>query len=365
MNKFEYADDYISDKQIMIAVASFVIGVGILSMPQRLASVTMASDGWVSLLISGMGALIIAWSIARFCSKFPSQSFLTFATSIVTKPVAIVFTTLFAILSMNITALQVRQIADISKHYLLKETPLEVISLSFFLLIIYAVTCSRVGLFRLNTLFLPFVLVIAIFVIVFNMNEFKFGFLSPTLESNFSGYIEGTKHSLLSFGGFGMLWFYISLVRKPKKTPQMAAFGMLIPIVLYLMLYLACILVFGVSVTSNLQYPTIELAKIVEIPGGVFERFESIFFVIWIMAIFNTTAMALDIAVFALNSIFPNIDKFKIILVVSPLIYVISMYPQDIVQVASFGKIVSYSAILYPLFILFVLFIIAKIRRVT
>ncbi|GAE92401.1 spore germination protein [Gracilibacillus boraciitolerans JCM 21714] len=278
MKQFDYADGHISDKQIMVAVPSFIIGIGVISLPQKVASVTMAADGWISLLIGGIITIIITWSVAKLSSSFPNQSFLTFSSLIVTKPVAILLTFLFAAISLNITALEIRDIADISKHYLLRETPIEVISLTFFLIIIYAVANSRVGLFRLNALFLPFVLVIAIIVIVFNIKWFNIGHLLPAFETSISGYVEGVKQSVLSYAGFGILWFYIALVRKPEKTAQLAVFGLSIPIVLYLLLYITCILVFGNSATSNLHYSTVELAKTVIIPGGgILERFESIF----------------------------------------------------------------------------------------
>lgn len=364
MEKFEYADKHITDKQILVAIPSFVISTGILSLPQSLASDSLGSDGWISLLIGGLFAVSLTWAIAKLTSSFPNQSFLSFASLIVTKPVAIVLTFLFSIISLNVTAMQIREIADISKHYLLRETPVEVISLTFFLLIIYAVSSSRIGIFRLNTLFLPFILIIAIVIILFNIHLFNFGYLSPSFETGLNGYLYGVEHSMLSYAGFGLLWFYISLVKKPQKTPKMAAAGMLIPIILYILLYLACILVFGASVTSNLQYPTIELAKIVEIPGGILERFESIFFVIWVMAIFNTTTMSLDIAVFALNSIFKNISKIKITLFLAPIAYAIGMFPHNIIQVNALSRLVSFSTTSYSIFILILLFTIAKIRRV-
>ncbi|WP_208591119.1 GerAB/ArcD/ProY family transporter [Gracilibacillus suaedae] len=364
MKRFEYADEKISDKQILVAVPSFVIGIGILSLPQSIASITMASDGWVSLLIGGVITIIITWSVAKLSASFPHQSFINYASTIVTRPIASVLTFLFAIQATSITSLQVRQIADIAKHYLLKETPVEIISLTFLLLIIYAVAGSRIGLFRLNTMFLPFVLIVAAIVIVFNINWFDLAFLSPTFETSFSGYIEGVKNSVLSYAGFTILWFYITIVKEPKQTPKMAVLGMCIPVVLYIFLYLTCILVFGNSVTSNLQYPTIELAKILEIPGGILERFESLFFVIWIMAIFNTTAMTFDIAVLALHSIFANVGKMKVIFIIGPIAYVIGMYPQDLVQVSIFGSFIGYSSVLYTVFVTLLLFVIAKIRRV-
>ncbi|MGP4040780.1 GerAB/ArcD/ProY family transporter [Gracilibacillus sp. D59] len=364
MKRFEYADEKISDRQILIAVPSLVIGIGILSLPQSLASVTMASDGWVSLLIGGVIALIITWSVAKLSASFPNQSFISYSSAIVTRPVAIVLTFLFATLSAGITALQIRQLADIAKHYILKETPVEIISFTFLLLIIYAVSGSRVGLFRLNTMFLPFIFFVAVLVIVFNIKWYNLGLLSPAFETSFSGYMEGIKNSVLSYAGFIILWFYITLVKEPKNTPKSAVLGMCIPIVLYLSLYITCILVFGNAVTSNLRYPTVELAKLVEIPGGILERFESLFFIIWIMAIFNTTSMVLDIAVLALNSIFENIGKIKLIFIIAPIVYVTSMMPQDLVQVSSFASFIGYSSVLYTVFVAILLFTIAKIRRV-
>ncbi|MGN8648011.1 GerAB/ArcD/ProY family transporter [Gracilibacillus sp. HCP3S3_G5_1] len=364
MKTFEYADEKISDKQILIAVPAFVIGIGILSLPHSIASVTMASDGWVSLLSGGLVTILITWSVAKLSASFPNQSFITYSSVIVSRPLAILLTFMFGILSMFVTALQIRQIADISNHYLLIETPIEIISFTFLLLIIYAVAGSRIGLFRLNTLFLPFVLFIAVVVMVFNINLFNPNFLLPMFQTDFNGYVEGFKNGILSYTGFGILWFYITLVRKPEKAPRMAVFGICVTIVLYLSLYLTCIMVFGNAVTSNLQYPTIELAKIVEIPGGVLERFESLFFVIWIMAIFNTTAMAFDITVLAINSIFTNMVKIKLILIIAPIIYVTSMYPQDLIQVSTFASYIGYSSTFYTSFVVILLFVIAKIRRV-
>ncbi|WP_163583100.1 GerAB/ArcD/ProY family transporter [Gracilibacillus saliphilus] len=364
MNKFEYADDKISEKQILVAVPSFVIGIGILSLPQSVASATTASDGWVSILIGGMIAIIITWFVAKLSTSFPNQSFINYSSAIVSKPIAILLTLLFSILSMGVTSLQVRQIADIAKHYLLQETPVEIISFTFLLLIIYAVAGSRIGIFRLNTMFLPFVFSVALIVIVFNIKWFDLSLLSPTFESSFNGYVEGVKNSILSYAGFSILWFYITLVKKPNKAPQMAVLGMCIPVVLYLALFLSCIVVFGNSVTSNLQYPTIELAKIAEIPGGILERFESLFFVIWIMAIFNTTTMAFDIAVLAVNTIFKNMSKIKLIFIIAPIVYITSMSPQDFVQVSAFASIIGYSSVLYTVFVVILLHVIAKLRRV-
>ncbi|WP_404451297.1 spore germination protein [Virgibacillus necropolis] len=364
MKSFEYGDEKISDREIMFAVPSMVIGVGILSLPRDLAAATTASDGVVAILVGGGLAVLFTWLLAKLTIRFPNQSFFTFSSTILSKPVAVVISLLFAVIWLGITAFEVRRIADVSKQYLFDRTPVEVIALCFLLVVIYAVSGSRAGLFRLNMMFLPIILLIALVVFVFNLGFFDPNQLLPMFETDFKGYVKGVHTGLLSYLGFVVVLFYIGLVDNPKNAPKKAAIGMCIPVVLYVMLFLLCIGVFGHSVTANLLYPTIELAKGIEIPGGFFERFESVFFIIWIMAIFNTTAMALDIVVLSLNSIFNHTKKIKVIILVAPIVFSVSMFPQDLIEVTKLGSIVSNVAFSYTIFIGVFLFVIAKLRKV-
>ncbi|GAA0331926.1 spore germination protein GerLB [Oceanobacillus oncorhynchi subsp. oncorhynchi] len=365
MKRFKYADERISERDIMIAIPSIVIGVGILSMPKQLASVTIGADGWIPLLLGGLFAVFMSWAIAKFASGFQGQTFLTYASKIVTKPVAIVLSLMFAILSIFVTAYQIRKISNISQQYLFDRTPIEVIALTFLLVVVYAVSGSRAGLFRINMMFMPIILSIALIIVVFNVGWLNAGNLMPVLQTPITGYTQVIANTgAISYLGFGILWFYLSLVDKPKKAPKAAALGMCIPVGLYMMIFIMCIGVFGNAVTSNLLYPTIELAKVVEIPGGFFERFESVFFVIWIMAIFMTATMAMDIGVFALNAIFKNAEKLKIIFILTPIIYFAGMFPQDVMEVDLLGSIMSWLMLILNITVLILLTVVAKIRGV-
>ncbi|MFZ3579651.1 GerAB/ArcD/ProY family transporter [Virgibacillus sp. DJP39] len=364
MKSFDYGDEKISEREIMIAVPSMVIGVAVLTLPRDLASVTSASDGWVAILGSGLVAIAIIWLLAKLTSGFPNQSFFTFTSTILSKPVAIIISFILAIIWLNVTAYIVRSISEVSKQYLFDQTPVEVIGLCFLLVVVYAVSGSRAGLFRLNMMFLPIILIISFIVSIFNLSLFEPPQLLPMFKTDFNGYLEGLHTGLTSYAGFIIALFYIGLVENPKNTPKYAAIGMSIPVLMYLMFFILCIGVFGNEVTANLVFPTVELAKSVEIPGGFFERFESVFFVIWIMAIFNTTAMALDIAVLSIHSIFKKAKKIKVVLLLTPIVYCTSMLPQSLVEVASFGAIVSNAALIFTLLVGSFLLVIAKVRGV-
>ncbi|SFB14314.1 spore germination protein [Lentibacillus halodurans] len=365
MERFEYADNSIGDREILVAVPSIVIGVGVLSMPRDIASATIAVDGIITIVAGGLLAILLTWFTAKLASQFPQQNFIDYASLITTRPFGIVLTLLLAVQGFMLAAFETRVIADVAKQYLFDQTPYGAVGLSFLLVVVYAISGSRTGLFRLNMMFFPIILIISILVMLLTTGLFEGGNLLPVLKTGVSGHWDALKQSIFSYIGFSFLLFYTSLVKKPKNVPKKACIGMSVAVFLYALIYVMCVAVFGNLAAGNLLYPTIELAKNVQIPGGFFERFESLFFVIWIMAIFNTTAMAFDAGVFALNSIFKKDRKMQLIFLLAPLIYIIAMLPNDIAEVSAFGVFVSYYGTTMTAIITILLLMIARWRGVT
>jgi spore germination protein len=364
LKTFEYADGEVGSKEIMFAIPSMIIGVGILSLPRHLAVATNGTDGWISIFIAGLIVILFTWIIAKLASRFPKQSFYEYTSRIISRPLAGVLTFVISVHFLLYTAYEMRTVAFITKQYLLDNTPSEVIALVFLLIVIYAVTGERVGLLRLNMMFLPIILSITIVVAALNIPLMEADNFFPLFETSLTGYLRGTTESFFSFAGFEILLFYVALMNKPKTAPKYAVIGISFVIILYLIIQFATIGVFSYVVTSELLYPTIELAKEVEVPGGFFERFESVFFTIWIMALFNTSAMGYDIAVFALTSLFKKVKKLTIIFILAPVIYFIGMIPQDFNGINKFAEMISYSGIVISLVLPTTLFIIAKLRRI-
>jgi|SRR5690625_1033425 len=364
MKWFAYADGKISGKEIMIAVPSMLIGSGMLTLPHALAEATTGSDGWIPIVIGGILAILVAWMVTKLATSFPNQPFITYASAIITKPIAIVLTCLFGVVGLLVAAFVTRNLANTAKEYLFDQTPVEVIALTFLLVVVYAVTSSRIGLFRLNMLFFPFVIFIGLAVVFFSLKWFELDNLLPVFQTSPRDYMKGMTTAIRSYVGIGILLFYLAFVEKPKKATKNVVLGVFIPIVAYIIVFIACLGVFGHAGTANLLNPTLELAKRAELPGAIFERMEIVFYVIWMMAIFNTAAMAFDIAVLAVQSIFKKAEKVKIILVLSPLAYVICMLPQNYSQLEQFGTLVSYTSVLSTVSVTVLLLVIAKVRGV-
>lgn len=364
MKPFEYSDEDISLMQYLIAIPSISIGIVILIFQTELARITVALDGLLLIFIGGLGAVFFIWLVAKFAAGFEKRTFFDYTSSILTKPAAIVICFVFSLLYIGIAAFEIRKLTDITRHYLLDETPVEALSLSFLFIVIYAVAGSRAGLFRLNMLFLPFVLVVSLVVALFNIPLIEMNNIQPILKTNSEGYVKGISMMFALFisGAISIVLFYTSLVRTKEKTPKMAALGTTVPVILFMMFYFVAIGVFGNTVTANLLSPSIELGKAVHIPGGVLERFESIFLIIWMMAIFNITTMVFDLAVLTLNYIFKNTKKIKLIFILTPIIFFISMVPENILESTAMGKYTIYGLFIFSVGITFILFIVAKLR---
>jgi spore germination protein len=364
MKSLKYGDEKISGKEILIAIPSMVIGVGILSLPRRISSETIGSDGWIALVIAGGICVLMVWLMSKLASSFPHQSFLSYASIILSKPIATIITLLFAILFISIAAFHMRVLGDTSQQYLFTQTPVEVVTLSFLLVVVYAVAGSRAAIFRLNMLFFPFIIITLLLVLIFNFKWIEPSNLLPMFQTDWKDYLKGIQTSSLSYMGFSIILFYTAIVKQPKKVPKMAMIGMTIPIAIYVFVYIICLLVFGQPATSNLLFPTIDLAKRIELPGGILESVEAIFFVVWTMGVFTTTAMALDVTIIALSSIFNRMKKIHFVLILSPLVYYIALLPEDISQISLIASLLGTIMISYSFLITIVLIVIAKIRGV-
>ncbi|MGG1519389.1 endospore germination permease [Paenibacillus oryzisoli] len=364
MNNFTYGDKEMKLRDMAVSISSMVVGVGILTLPRLVATSTEASDGWMSILAAGIVMLGAAYILAKFAVLYHAEGFFAFTSRLVGKPVAAVIVCGMFLYYLLFAAYVIRAISNISKQYLFERTPVEVVALIFLLVVIYAVAGTRIGLVRLNMLFLPIVLAIIGIVLIFSLSIFHVADLKPFFVTGWKGLFVAAKDSVLSFLGFELVLFYITMMRNPKDAPKAALIGVAMPVILYLAVYVIGVGVFTHYALREIGYPAVELAKEIEIPGEFFERFESIFFAIWMMTIFNTSSMAVDLAVYNLSHLFPKASRKSLAFTLSPFIYFIGMLPRNVTEFAKVGAYVSYLGLLIGILLPSLLFVLAKLRGV-
>ncbi|WP_426453156.1 GerAB/ArcD/ProY family transporter [Paenibacillus sp. S-38] len=361
---FRIGEEGISSLDLTVTVSSMMIGVGILTLPKTLARVTMSSDGWISILIAGGMAVVCAWILGKLAGLYHGQGdgAFAFTASLVTRPAAWLWTAGLSLYFLIFCAYEIRAIANISKQYLFERTPVEIIALTFLLVTVYAAAGSRVGLIRLNTLFLPLVISISVFVLMFSIPLFHVSDVKPFFITDWRKILGGAKETVFSLLGFEVVLFYTAMMSRPQDAPRAAAVGAALPVLLYFVIYIISVGVFSHPALKEVTYPAVELAKEMQVPGEFFERFESIFFTIWIMTIFNTACMALDLAVLNLGSLFPRVPRHYGLFFLAPVIYLICMFPQNGIEFNRMGTLVNYSGILFAIVLPCLLYGLAVIK---
>ncbi|MBH0163936.1 endospore germination permease [Fictibacillus sp. 7GRE50] len=364
MSKVKYTDRSISAKELMYAVASMVIGVGIFNLPRYITTVTNGIDGVISILVMGGMVLGIVWIMGQFVRMFPGKGIYEILLGIIPKPLALPLIIIYGAFFALLAAYEIRAIAEITKKYLLPNTSSDSLSLLFLLVTLYALFGSRTALIRINSMFLPVVLIVSLLLVVLNIRIMHLDNFYPLLTTDLQGYGSGMINIFFSFTGISIILSYSYLVNEPDKASSAAVKGVFISIIIYTLVFVSCVAVFSNLGTDFLENPTIELGKEIELPGGFFERFESVYFTIWIMTIFNTTSMSIDSSLVVLESLFKKAKKETLIVILSPIIFFVSMVPIGMEGIEAMGTFIGRVSLALIAIVPVPLYIIAKIRGV-
>ncbi|HEU5138437.1 MAG TPA: endospore germination permease [Bacillales bacterium] len=364
MKPFEYSDREIGNKEMAMAVSSILVGAGTLTFPRLVARFTTSADGWISIIIAGAFAVFFAWLSARLASRFPNTGFLDYTTKIVTKPVACVITFLFAIHFLLVTSYAARGIASASKMFMLPKTPTEVIVFTFLLVVSYCVIGSRAALLRVNLFFFPMVALVIVIIQLANIRFFEPEDLLPVFATDWTNLFRGAQAAYLYFAGYTIVLFYSAYMNKPRDTGKMTVYGVLISFGLYVLIYIFAMGILSPVVSENTMYPTLAVAKSIRLPGDFLIRFESAYFAIFMMTIFNTASMAFDVTVICLGSLFHRVKKIVWVLILAPIMFMIAMIPQSVVEMAISRTILIVFAFVFSLLVPACLLMIAKFRGV-
>ncbi|TKH23818.1 spore gernimation protein GerLB [Bacillus wiedmannii] len=362
MRSSPYTMKNISSLELMFLVMSNIIGIGILSTPNTISKTTLFSDGWVVLLLSGCIAATLGWICTKLSAYFPQKSFFEYTSSLVSKSVACILTAIAICIFICMAGYETRAISVVVSIYLTDGLSLQIIAFLFLLPITYGLCGSRIALLRLNIWFLLITLSVLILLFLLNINLIDITRLFPILQTPPIDYITSMRHTAFTFSGFEIVLFYTSLISKPKNAPRYVVRGVFLVIAIYIIIYLMCISLFSQNVTQVLTYPVIELGKGLEIDEFL-ERFDILFFFTWIITLFTTTVMYIDISLIALSSIFKKIKKQTFVFILMPIIYFIAFIPQGMGNLNQFGYILSLVNFSFMLIIPAVLLLITCIKK--
>ncbi|MCA1029624.1 spore germination protein [Bacillus timonensis] len=333
--------DKITGPQLSVTIISVMVGVGILSFPSTIAQ-TAGVDGWIGILIAGGITLTSTLLITLLGSKFQYQSLYDYGPKLVGRIFHFFFMVLFIGYFLFFISIVVRIAADVTKIFLLDETPVEIILVAILTVCTYLVVQGINPIARFNESLQPGVILILLFVILLSFKDADFGRNLPILGDGILPVMKSIPIIFFAFLGFEVLFFLLPFLKETKKVKKYVSISIISVTLFYAFIMVITIAVFGQKEVEYLQYPTIALVKNIEVPGTFIERLESIMMFVWIpFALTTIVILNYGASVITMNML--KLEEHRAVsLAFFPFTFITAVLPIDSLQVSKFAEYISY-----------------------
>lgn len=271
--------------QFTVLVIIFTIGSSVLVVPSGLAS-EAKQDAWIAAILGVGVGLLFVWLYYTLGNFYPHMTLIEYSEKILGtwlgKVVALLFLSYFFILA----ALLLREIGDFMTTQIMPETPIQAIHIIFLIIVIMGARLGLEVLTRAAEIFLPWVIMLFIFLVIFLFPQIEFTKVQPMLEEGLKPVLRATFTFLgLPFLELVVFLMIFPYVNKRKQASKAFLVGTCLGGGVIIIITVFSILVLGADFTARNIYPAYILAKKINV-GDFLERLEAIVAGIWFITIF-------------------------------------------------------------------------------
>jgi spore germination protein len=353
------------EKLATIHIASFIssslLGAGLLSLPRNVGEKVGTPDGWVSVLITGLLFMLIVYVMGKLCAFYPGETIYQYSEKIVGKGLGWIFNLFITFYFLIQAGILVRLMSEVTKMYLLFDTPIQITIGLFLMVVIYLVFGGIYPIASLFLFILPITMVILIIVLFLSLKTFDIKQLRPVLGLGIMPIFKGIIPSTPVYAGIEVILIISASMKDVQRAGRSSVAGLIIPILVYTMVMVVVVGSLSIAGIGHYLWPTLDMIRSFEIRGLIFERFETLFLAIWLLQIFVTIVIVFYGVVLGLSQTFgKKINGF--IFGMLPVVYVLYLIPKNVNEVMKWSDFVNtLSLILYGItFLLLLLTIVIR-----
>ncbi|MCA0758028.1 spore germination protein [Paenibacillus sp. N4] len=354
--------DQITTIQVAVIVVNAMLGSGILTLPRSSATLVQTPDVWISVLLGGLLAMIAGVVMAVLAKRYPGQTVFQFNGRILGKWIGALVSLMFVVYFFMTAAYQVRIVTEVTSLFLLEGTPNWAIIMVFMWVSLYLMTGGINPIARLFEMILPVTILIYLLVMLMALNIVEVNNLRPVLGDGIAPVWKGIKSTALSFLGVETILILTAFMKRSEQAVKAVVYGVAVPMALYLITVVVVIGALSVDGVVTRTWPTLDLIRSFEYTGLIFERFESLFLVIWIMQIYSTYTISFYAAALGLAQLF-NRPVAQCLYGLLPIVFIISVTPKDLTACFAFGDLLGQSSAFIFGLIPFFLLLITRVRK--
>lgn len=353
----------ISAYQLGILIIVTVVGVGILTLPRNVVEIAN-TDGWILILVAGAVTIGISLVINTLANKFPNETIIEYSRDLAGYPLSILIGIILILYYIIFAAFSVRIFGEVLKMYLLPNTPIEIIIITFLITTIYLVRSGLEGIVRFYEIII-FIMFIPYFIALFTgTSNLDYSNILPSFQIPPISILTGTLQVIFSFIGFEAVFLFIPFVSDRKNMKKTLIIVMSIITFIYLISTIIVLASFGSHEIQTLIWPLMAYIKSIQVPGAFIEQLEGVIMTIWVLFIFTTLGTIYFSPAFLLTRLTKTKEHKIFVIALLPIIYILSLQPDNVAQIYDWlGVFSMYAGTLVVIIIPIFLLILAKIRK--
>jgi spore germination protein len=305
--------------------------------------------------------MVMAIIILKLCQRYPDETFFQFNQKILGKWVGSLLSIIIIIYYITLSAYEVRTMSETTRLFLLQGTPTWAIMMPFLWIGLYLVLDGINPMARFFEIIFPITVLFFLLVMFLGIELFEVDNLRPVLGMGIKPVLKGLTTSSLSFAGFEILLFIFMFMKEKQKVTKVPVLGVAIPFIFYTITIVIIVGSFSIDGVVSETWPVFSFIRSYEIKGLLFERFDSLLLVIWIMQLFSTFIIGYFIAALGLNQLFAK-STHPFIYSLLPIIFIIAMIPKNLNEVFIMSDIIGKFS-LYTFFIMPMILLIVSIVK--
>lgn len=174
----------------------------------------------------------------------------------------------------------------------------------------------------------PLVLMSALLLFCGNLDNFSFRRVFPLLgDGPYNTFILGLKN-IGAFGGICYLYFLPPMLKEPQKLKKVAIISVIATGLFILLCVATLLFMFSFFITTDEIMPLFSAARYIEF-GSFFQRFESVFLLIWIISFCCFLSITCKFSTHIFNKMFNLSDMKTMSTIFIVLIFALSLLPEN------------------------------------
>ncbi|MFZ5351248.1 MAG: GerAB/ArcD/ProY family transporter [Bacillota bacterium] len=356
-------NDAISSYQLSMIIIMTLIGVSAFRFVNEAIS-SSGKNSWLLIIIYGILNIAAAWLLVSLNRRFPGKTFPEYIQEIIGVIPGKIITIAFVSYVLLGLSYEIREFTEVTKMFLLPNTPAEIIMLALILTCIYVVRggvecVARVVEITFPLLFIPFVLIL-----IPGLPALDLSNTLPLFRNMTEDAVRIMPDIPHAFFRTEYILFYIGFMRNPKKAYKPVALGLMFVTLFYSLTTLICLSAFGEEAAPKHIWPLLSYIRNINIPGLLIERLDGVTLTIWVVTVFTTLATGYFIASYSLSKIMGTKEQKQYAIPLVIIIYYLALQPDGLAQLYQWGNYVfKYVSGVFMYVIPILLLLIASIRK--